>query len=159
MLRIINILDRPNIFLYKYLIMRTKIIKKIKTRTDFIEYFKEEEICIKYITQIRFKNGKFCPFCGCKKIYIFSNGKIYKCSECLKKFSIRVGTILENSKIPLKTWLLGIFLLSTSKNGIASTQFAHQLQVTQKTAWYMNNRIKSTYKRNKKIMAKKILHR
>lgn len=128
-------------------------MEQINTIIDFLAYFKDEETCLQYITETRFKNGKYCPFCGHKKIYTFKNGKTYKCAKCLKKFSVKVGTIFENSKISLKKWLLAIFLLSTNKKGISSVQLASQLGVTQKTAWFMNHRIRNTYNRNKKMLS------
>ena len=66
----------------------------------------------------------------------------FKCSGCREKFSVRTGTIMENSRIPLKTWLLAINLMTTARKGISSVQFAKELGVTQKTSWFLANRIR-----------------
>ena len=117
----------------------------MNTIVDFLDYFKDEETCLQYITDIRFGNGTYCPHCGAKKVYKYNNSKLYKCSICKKQFTVKVGTIFESSKIPLKKWLLAIFLLWSNSEGISSIQLSKQLEVTQKTAWFMNQRIRESY--------------
>lgn len=128
-------------------------MKNFNTIIDFLNYFKTEEICLKYLQSIRFKDGEFCPHCGHKEIYTFSDGKTYKCAKCRKKFSIKIGTIFESSKISLKKWFIAIYLLSTNKKGISSVQLSEQVGVTQKTAWFMYHRIRETYKQNKGLIS------
>lgn len=120
-------------------------MKDINTIIEFLEYFKDEQTCFDYITEMRFGNGDYCPHCGARKIYKYSNGKLYKCATCQKQFTVKVGTIFESSKIPLKKWLLAIFLLCSNTKGISSIQLARQVGVTQKTAWFMNQRIREAY--------------
>lgn len=120
-------------------------MKNINTLIDFLEYFKDENICLEYITNMRFTNGAYCPHCDSKKVYKYKNNKLYKCGNCKKQFTVKVGTIFESSKIPLKKWLLAIFLLWSNSKGISSIQLASQLGVTQKTAWFMNQRIREAY--------------
>lgn len=127
-------------------------MKQFNTLIEFLNYFKDEDVCREYLEKMRFQNGEFCPHCGHEKIYKFSDGKLYKCAKCRKKFSLRTGTIFESSKIPLKTWFLAIYLLSTGKKGISSVQLASQLGVTQKTAWFMYHRIRNTYNQKKNVM-------
>ena len=76
----------------------------------------------------------------------FSDGKTHKCGECRKRFSIKVGTIFEDSKIGLRQWMLAIWLITSHKKGIASTQLAKDLGVTQKTAWFMLHRLRNAIK-------------
>ncbi|WP_300366700.1 IS1595 family transposase [Brachyspira sp.] len=121
--------------------------KNFNTIIDFLEYFKDEETCLSYLKRIRFTNGEFCPHCGHNKVYTFKDGKTYKCAECRKPFSIKVGTIFGDSKIPLKKWFLAIFLLWNNHKGISSTQLAEQVGVTQKTAWFMAQRIREAYEK------------
>lgn len=128
-------------------------MKNFDTVIEFLNYFKDEKTCQEYLEKTRFQDGEFCPHCGHEKIYKFSDGKLYKCAKCRKKFSIRTGTIFESSKIPLKTWFLAIYLLSTCKKGISSVQLASQLGVTQKTAWFMYHRIRNTYQQKKSILS------
>lgn len=109
---------------------------------EFLDVFGTEESCRDYLTKIIWKDGEYCPHCGAKKIYHFSNGKIHKCAHCRKQFSITVGTIFEDSKIPLKKWFMAIYLLTCHKKGISSLQLSRDLHITQKTAWFMLQRLR-----------------
>lgn len=102
----------------------------------------DEQTAIDHFTAIRWKLGEFCPYCGTARIYHFSDGRTHKCGDCRKRFSIKVGTIFEDSKIPLRQWLLAIYLITSHKKGIASTQLAKDIGVTQKTAWFMLHRLR-----------------
>jgi transposase-like protein len=103
----------------------------------------DEQAAVDHFTAIRWKNGSFCPRCGSTKIYNFSDLRTHKCGDCRQKFSIKVGTIFEDSKIPLRKWMMAIWLLTSHKNGIASTQLAKDIEVTQKTAWFMLHRLRA----------------
>lgn len=109
---------------------------------EFLDVFGTEEACRDYLTKIIWKNGEYCPHCGAKKIYHFNDGKLHKCAHCRKQFTITVGTIFEDSKIPLKKWFMAIYLLTCHKKGISSVQLAHDLKITQKTAWFMLQRLR-----------------
>jgi len=115
---------------------------------EFLAYFKDEETCQKYFEQIRFRDGEYCPHCKHTIIYRYSKGKRYRCARCKKDFTIKIGTIFGESKIPLKQWFVAIYLLSTSNKGISSIQLAKQIGVTQKTAWFMDMRIRKSMKQN-----------
>ena len=128
-------------------------MKQFNTIIDFLNYFKNENICRKYLKKIRFRNGEFCPYCHHRKIYSFSDGIRYKCAQCRKIFTLKVGTIFESSRISLKKWFLAIYLLSTGKKGISSIQLGRQVGVTQKTAWFMYHRIRNTYTQKKSILS------
>jgi transposase-like protein len=102
----------------------------------------DEQAAIGHFTAIRWKDGEFCPYCGSTKVYHFADKRTHKCGDCGQRFSIKVGTIFEGSKIPLRTWLIAIWLITSHKKGIASTQLAKDLKVTQKTAWFMLHRLR-----------------
>lgn len=102
----------------------------------------DEAAAVAYFAAIRWRGGEFCPYCGHKLIYRFSDGKTFKCGACRKRFSIRVGTIFEDSKIELRKWLFAIWLVTSHRKGIASTQLARDISVTQKTAWFMLHRLR-----------------
>jgi len=102
----------------------------------------DEQAAIDHFTAIRWKQGAFCPHCGSVKVYHFSDKRRHKCGDCRKRFSIKVGTILEDSKIGLREWMLAIWLITSHKKGIASTQLAKDIGVTQKTAWFMLHRLR-----------------
>jgi len=109
---------------------------------DLLEKFSDEKKCIEYFTSLRFKNGSFCPHCGSKrKIHHFEDGKRHKCADCRKQFTIRIGTIFEDSRIPLKKWFVAFYLVSGHKKGISSYQLARDIKITQKSAWFMLQRI------------------
>lgn len=117
-----------------------------------LDYFSNEETCIAFLEQIRWDGNPQCPHCKCKKVYRTKRG--YKCSnkECYKKFSIRVGTIFENSKIKLRLWFAAIYLCTAHKKGISSLQLHRDLGVTQKTAWFMLMRIREMVRQNNPVM-------
>jgi len=110
--------------------------------------FTDESVCREYMEKIYFPLGKpVCPFCQySEKIWRIEGGKRYKCKQCLKKFSITVGTIYENSNIPLSTWFGAMYLITSHKKGISSIQLGKDLGVTQKTAWFMLHRIREMLK-------------
>src|SRR5580658_8403365 len=125
-----------------------KNIFEFKTLAEFLEYFKDEEICREHFAQIRFRNGEFCPHCGHTDVYTFSNGKRYRCAKCRQDFTIKTGTVFGESKVSLKKWFIAIYLLSTTSKGISSIQLSKHVGVTQKTAWFMDHRLRSAMKQN-----------
>ena len=113
---------------------------------DLFDAIPDEKAAIDYFRAIHWKGGEFCPYCGHDKLYSFASGRMagrqWKCAQCREKFSIRVGTIFEDSKIPLRKWLAAIWIITSHRKGIASTQLARDLDVTQKTAWFMLHRLR-----------------
>jgi transposase-like protein len=112
------------------------------TLMELAEAIPDEQTAIDYFTVIRWKDGAFCPHCGGRKVYTFSDKRTHKCATCGSRFSIKVGTIFEDSKVPLQKWLMAIWMLTSHKKGIASTQLAKDIGVTQKTAWFMLHRLR-----------------
>lgn len=129
-----------------------------KSLIELNDYFKEEKTCFEFLALQIWDNGQpVCPFCNSTKVYTTKSRSTkpskkgipeYRCAnkECAKKFSATKGTIFESSKIPLRTWFAAIYLLTTNKKGISSVQLSEQLQVTQKTAWFLNHRIREMYR-------------
>ena len=138
------ILDNPKVIVY-YLGMKTM---NFKTLVEFVEFFKDEETCVQYFASIRFRDGMYCPHCGYKGVYTFADGKRYRCAKCKRDFSIKTKTVFGESKIPLRKWFIAIYLLTNNKKGISSVQLAKQVGVTQKTAWYMDHRIRHAVQQN-----------
>lgn len=106
------------------------------------EAIPDEQAAIDHFRSIRWKNGAFCPYCGSTRLYHFSDNRTHKCGDCRQRFSIKVGTIFEDTKIQLRKWLAAIWLITSHKKGIASTQLARDIGVTQKTAWFMLHRLR-----------------
>lgn len=126
-----------------------------KSLPKLLDYFKEESTCIEYYENIRWKGNPTCPHCGSDKPYKTNRG--YKCSnnDCYKKFTVKVGTIFQNSKIPMRIWYAAIFLATTHKKGISSVQLALDLGITQKSAWFVLHRIREMLKDKSPKMLKK----
>lgn len=119
-------------------------MKTFKNILDFQKEFSTEEKCREYLEVQRWNGTPACPFCGSINVHRFPNGKIFKCreKECRSKFSVTVGTIYENTKIPLTKWFLATYILSVHSKGISSLQLSNWLGVTQKTAWHLNHRVR-----------------
>ncbi len=118
------------------------MIKQFTSLYDMMEAFPDEQSCIDHLRSIRWKTGAHCPHCGSTKVYHFKDNRNHKCGDCKKRFSIKVGTIFEDSKISLRKWFMAIWLITSHKKGIASTTLARDIKVTQKTAWFMLHRLR-----------------
>lgn len=122
--------------------MKIDKASRFSSLLEFTEVFSTEQNCLNYLKEIRWCEGAYCPYCGCTKVYTFKDNKNYKCAECRKRFSVKVGTIFEDTKIPLRKWFLAIYLLTAHKKGISSLQLSRDLDVTQKTAWFILHRLR-----------------
>lgn len=109
---------------------------------ELFEALPDEAAAVAHFRAIRWKNGAFCPYCGSVKVYDLKGGLRHKCGDCRLTFSIKVGTIFEDTKIPLRKWMAAIWLITSHKKGIASTTLARDIAVTQKTAWFMLHRLR-----------------
>jgi transposase-like protein len=119
--------------------------KPTKTPASLIEavrYFADVDVCLSFLVNLRWPDGVLCPHCGNEKHSFLSTRRIWKCSACKKQFSIKVGTIFEDSPISLGKWLPALWMVANCKNGISSYEMARALGVTQKTAWFMLHRIR-----------------
>lgn len=109
-------------------------------------YFYNEEKAHEFLEQLRWPEGPVCPHCNAPKVYRLkvasAKRKVLKCAACRKQFSVMVGTIFEDSHLPLSKWLAAIHLMCASKKGISAHQLHRMLGVTYKTAWFMAHRIR-----------------
>jgi transposase-like protein len=110
-------------------------------------HFHDEAAAFKFVEDRVWPKGPVCPRCGAMERIGKLEGKstrmgVYKCYECRKPFTVRVGTIFEDSHIELKLWLQAIFLIASSKKGISSNQLHRVLGVTLKSAWFLSHRIR-----------------
>lgn len=119
------------------------MFQKFESLIEMMEVFSDENKCINHFRSVRWPNGVSCPHCGSMKVYNLSDNT-HKCGEskCAMKFSVRKGTIFDDSKISLKKWFMAIYLMTSHKKGISSCQLAKDIKVTQKTAWFMLHRIR-----------------
>lgn len=118
------------------------MIKHFNSLIDMMNTFPDEEACLDHLKGILWKNNEYCPYCGHDTIYHFRDKKVHKCAQCRQRFSIKVGTIFEDTKLPLRKWFMAIWMITSHKKGIASTTLAKDLKVTQKTAWFMLHRLR-----------------
>ena len=118
---------------------------KFNSLFSVMEYFSTDAVCKQAITQSRWADGDVvCPYCGEHHCRLCKDNR-YLCRKCNHKFNVIVGTIFENTKISLRKWFLAMYLISSNKKGIASHQLARDIEVTQKTAWFMLQKIRSLY--------------
>jgi transposase-like protein len=117
-----------------------------KTLLEAIQYFQDEQICIDAVASMRWPDGAVCAECETANPYYLKTQKRWKCRECRIQFSVKRGTIFEDSPISLKKWLPVLWLLCNCKNGVSSYEIARDLGVTQKTAWFMLQRLRLVLK-------------
>lgn len=116
--------------------------KMPQTLQDAILYFSDLEIATQYVAKLRFPNGVVCVHCGTLEPYYLKTRRIWKCKHCGKQFSVKVGTIFEDSPIGLDKWLAAMWMIANAKNGISSYEIHRALGITQKSAWFMLHRIR-----------------
>lgn len=120
-------------------------IKLNQTRAfDFFTRFPDEKSAREYMESARWPAGIRCIHCGHGEAYRVNDGKIYTCKSCHKQFTIRTGTVMEDSHIPIRKWLYAMYLVSVSRKGISSIQISKELGITQKSAWFMLERLRES---------------
>jgi transposase-like protein len=120
-----------------------------KTLQQAIQYFADFDNCRKFMIAIRWDDGIVrCPICGADKVTYLENARLYKCNakHPRQKFSLKVGTVFEDSPIALEKWLPAMWLLANCKNGISSYELGRAIGITQKSAWFMLHRIRLAFK-------------
>ncbi len=116
-----------------------------KTLQEAIVYFSDADICLAEMIRFRWPDGGVkCPTCGSQKVSFIKSRRLWECAEKHPKrqFSVKVGTIMEDSAIGLDKWLVAMWLIANAKNGISSYELARSIGVTQKSAWFMLHRIR-----------------
>ena len=116
---------------------------------DLAPYFSNEVKAIEFIESLMWPEGPYCPHCGSadKQYRIQANPEkrvrhgLHKCGHCRKQYTVKVGTIFEDSKIPMTKWLMVIYLMCSSKKGISAKQIERTIGVSYKAAWFMCHRI------------------
>ncbi len=112
---------------------------------EFINKFPDEQSARTYFEESRWGNTIECAHCGYDSVMVLSRPGVYRCKSCKMDFTVRVGTVMEKSKVSLQKWLLAMYLLLVAKKGISSVQMAKYLGVTQKTAWFLMHRIREAF--------------
>ena len=114
---------------------------------QFFQRFPGEEAARAYFEQNRWGGEVVCPHCGSFSVAPVKSMKPmpYRCRDCRQHFSVRTGTVLAESRLPLHKWLMAIYMMTTARKGIPSTQMARELGITQKSAWFLAQRIRETW--------------
>jgi transposase-like protein len=118
------------------------MLKQFSSLMELFEAFPDDQSAIDHFTAIRWKNGAFCPHCGSTRVMHFKDKRTHKCGDCRKRFSITVGTVFGDTKLSLRKWFAAIWLITNHPKGIASTQLAKELRITQKSAWFVLHRLR-----------------
>ncbi len=113
-----------------------------RTLIEAIRYFTDPDVCLDFVAALRWPKGPICPVCGGVEHSFLKTRHLWKCKACKKQFSVKVGTIFEDSPIGLDKWLPALWMVVNCKNGVSSYEIARALGVTQKTAWFMAHRIR-----------------
>lgn len=125
-----------------------------KSMIHMIDALNSDNACREHLEQLRWNGEPICPHCGSKREnhYRLKNKGVfrglYKCKDCRSRFTVTVGTMFDGSHVSLRKWFVAIYLFSSHKKGISSLQLHRDLNVTQKTAWFMLSRIRNSFKNN-----------
>jgi transposase-like protein len=122
--------------------MKTEIPE---TLHDAIQYFSTGDNALNTMIAKRWPDGVVCPLCQSKNVLFMPKYSRWQCKGCRKQFTVKVGTIFEDSPIKLEKWLVALWLITGAKNGISSCELARSLGVTQKTAWFMLHRLRMAF--------------
>jgi len=115
-----------------------------KTLIEAIQFFADENVAIQFLANVRWPDGVKCPVCGRTDVVYLAKQRRWQCKSVHehRQFSVKVGTIFEDSAVPLGKWLIALWMEANSKNSISSYEVSRAINVTQKTAWFMQQRIR-----------------
>ncbi len=140
-----NILDALPLILYN-VGMNKDQIKPVgpETLTEAVKMFANPSVALAFMVNLRWPDGVRCPHCGSDRVRFISTRSVWECREDhpFRRFSIKTGTIMEDSPLPLDKWLIAIWLEANAKNSVSSYEIMRSLGVTQKTGWFMQQRIR-----------------
>lgn len=112
------------------------------TLVEAVRYFSDLDVATEFIAKLRWPDGPACPECGGKEHSYLTTRRLWKCKACKKQFSVKKGTIFEDSPIPLDKWLVAIWMVANCKNGVSSLELHRAVGITQKSAWFVLHRIR-----------------
>lgn len=114
---------------------------------ELFELFPDEAAARKWFEELRWENGRYCPRCGSERTQTVPNEKPmpYWCAYCRKYFSVKTKTVMESSRMPLRKWVVGLYLMVTNPKGVASTKMHRDLGIAQSNAWHMGHRIRAAW--------------
>jgi transposase-like protein len=113
-----------------------------ETLIEAVRHFSDLDVCTEFVAALRWPEGAVCPSCSGTEHSYLKTRRLWKCKACKRQFSVKVGTIFEDSPLGLDKWLVSIWLIANSKNGISSYELARSVGITQKSAWFVLQRIR-----------------
>jgi transposase-like protein len=122
--------------------------KTPKTLVEAVRYYSDHDRCLAVMVEVRWPNGVECPTCGRKDVRFISTRRVWECKalHARRQFTVKVGTIFEDSPLSLDKWLVAVWMIANCKNGVSSYEVARALDITQKSAWFMLHRIRAAMK-------------
>src|SRR6266542_3133759 len=119
------------------------------TLLEAIRYFSDPVVANDFVAALRWPDGPECPTCASKELGYVKTRHLWQCrnKECKRQFSVKVGTIFEDSPIPLDKWIASVWLIANSKNGISSHELGRAVGLTQKSAWFVLHRVRLAMQR------------
>lgn len=115
-----------------------------KSLPDLVKAFSDENSCLTHLEKLRWNGNVVSPFDASSKVYVCRNHK-FKCKGSNRYFTVKTGTIFEDTKIPLVKWFMALYIFSSHKKGISSHQLARDIDVTQKTGWFLMHRLRYAF--------------
>ena len=109
---------------------------------EVVRYFTDPAVCLDFMVELRWPDGVTCPRCQALDPHFISTRKLWRCNGCKKQFSVKVGTIFEDSPLGLDKWMAAVWLITNAKNGVSSYEIGRALGVTQKSAWFLLHRVR-----------------
>jgi transposase-like protein len=115
-----------------------------KTLMEAVKVFADQTVALRFMVALRWPGGVCCPRCGSERVRFIQTRSVWECREAhpCRRFSVKTGTIMEDSPLPLDKWLVGIWLEANAKNSVSSYEVHRSLGITQKSAWFMQQRIR-----------------
>ena len=112
------------------------------TLMEAIRYFADPDVAVQFMASIRWPDGAQCPLCESKNVGYISTRRVWQCKACKKQFTVKLGTVMEDSPISLDKWLAAIWMIVNAKNGVSSWEIHRALGITQKSAWFLLHRVR-----------------
>ncbi|MDP9343847.1 MAG: IS1595 family transposase [Actinomycetota bacterium] len=127
----------------------TSKIKLPRTLLEASRYFADPDIANEFVASLRWPDGPECPTCGGKALGYTKTRRLWQCKDkaCKRQFSVKVGSIFEDSAIPLDKWIVSVWMIANAKNGISSHELGRSVGLTQKSAWFVLHRIRLAMQR------------
>src|SRR3954447_9503556 len=116
--------------------------KNPTTLMEAIRYFADLDVATEFVAKLRWADGWRCPICDGTEYSYLTTRRLWKCKACKKQTSVKVGTIFEDSPIPLDKWLAAIWMIANSKNGLSSHELGRAIGLTQKSSWFVLHRVR-----------------